>query len=205
MSARHERFAQELAKGASAARAYKLAGYKGDRTAASRLSTNVNISARVAELKSAAAGCAIITTAALIEDAGGIQVEALSDQKYSAAVAALIARAKLAGLLPAPKPEPEPLDLTRLSDDQLDQLQTLLAIARGEEAPPPESEASCARERVIAKIDAIRERAEQLAAMNGMPTEAQLKAKIDNLESQVAVLMKLNADLEARLAMEVAP
>ncbi len=54
-NARHERFAQELAKGASQAEAYLAAGYKGDKTAASRLSTNVNVQGRVAELKSAIA------------------------------------------------------------------------------------------------------------------------------------------------------
>jgi hypothetical protein len=52
---RHEKFAQALAKGMSAADAYTDAGYKGDRTAASRLSTNVNVQARVAELQERAA------------------------------------------------------------------------------------------------------------------------------------------------------
>lgn len=47
---KHEAFAQNLAKGKSAAEAYTLAGYKGDRTAASRLSTNVNVMSRVKEL-----------------------------------------------------------------------------------------------------------------------------------------------------------
>lgn len=47
---KHEAFAQHRAKGKSQAEAYKLAGYKGDRTAASRLSTNVNIQARIEEL-----------------------------------------------------------------------------------------------------------------------------------------------------------
>lgn len=54
-NARHERFAQELAKGKSQADAYIAAGYRGDKTAASRLSTNVNVQARIAELKSAIA------------------------------------------------------------------------------------------------------------------------------------------------------
>jgi phage terminase small subunit len=54
-NSRHEKFAQGLAQGMSAAEAYRLAGYNGDRTAASRLSTNVNVQARVAELKERAA------------------------------------------------------------------------------------------------------------------------------------------------------
>ncbi len=58
---RHESFAQALAKGKSAAEAYKAAGYKGDRTAASRLSTNVNVQRRVTELKEKAAEKAEVT------------------------------------------------------------------------------------------------------------------------------------------------
>ena len=51
-NARHEAFAQALAKGMTATDAYSAAGYKGDRTAASRLSTNVNLSKRVDQIKS---------------------------------------------------------------------------------------------------------------------------------------------------------
>jgi phage terminase small subunit len=54
-NARHEKFAQALAAGMNATEAYAGAGYKGDRTAASRLSTNVNIGRRVRELQSKAA------------------------------------------------------------------------------------------------------------------------------------------------------
>ncbi|UQS95217.1 terminase small subunit [Pseudanabaena phage Pam5] len=52
---RHERFAQELAKGKSASEAYVAAGYEESRSAASRLSTNVNVQARVTELQERAA------------------------------------------------------------------------------------------------------------------------------------------------------
>lgn len=47
---KHEAFAQALAKGQSAIDAYVTAGYKPNRSAASRLSTNVNVEARVTEL-----------------------------------------------------------------------------------------------------------------------------------------------------------
>lgn len=50
-NSRHEKFAQLLANGKSATDAYAEAGYEGDRTAASRLSSNVNISQRVDEIK----------------------------------------------------------------------------------------------------------------------------------------------------------
>ncbi|WP_188079447.1 terminase small subunit [Xanthobacter oligotrophicus] len=52
---RHERFAQELAKGKSADEAYVEAGYSGSsksmQEAASRLSRNVKVQARVAEIQ----------------------------------------------------------------------------------------------------------------------------------------------------------
>lgn len=50
-NSRHEKFAQLLAEGKSATDAYAEAGYSGDRTAASRLSTNANIRQRVDEIK----------------------------------------------------------------------------------------------------------------------------------------------------------
>ncbi|KQZ87854.1 hypothetical protein ASD64_19915 [Mesorhizobium sp. Root157] len=47
---KYEAFCQGMAKGMTASAAYLAAGYKGDRTAASRLSTNVNIRRRIAEI-----------------------------------------------------------------------------------------------------------------------------------------------------------
>lgn len=49
-NARHERFAQGLAKGLSTSEAYVAAGYKENRSCASRLATNANIQRRVEEL-----------------------------------------------------------------------------------------------------------------------------------------------------------
>lgn len=62
-NARHERFAQELAKGATADEAYQLAGYKANRGNASTLKANQNILDRVAELKTAVAEKVIIDEA----------------------------------------------------------------------------------------------------------------------------------------------
>ncbi|QRY69184.1 hypothetical protein JVX98_13265 [Ensifer sp. PDNC004] len=50
-NAKHEAFAQALARGKTATEAYTDAGYSGDRTAASRLSTNVNVAKRVEEIR----------------------------------------------------------------------------------------------------------------------------------------------------------
>jgi len=95
---RHERFAQELAKGKTAADAYVSAGYQESRSAASRLSTNVNIVARVAEIQDRSAIRTEITLQSLMEEAGEIQRAAMASNQHSAAVAALTAKAKLAGL-----------------------------------------------------------------------------------------------------------
>ncbi len=49
-NARHERFAQNIAKGMSATEAYEQAGYKRNDGSAGRLHRNVQVKARVAEL-----------------------------------------------------------------------------------------------------------------------------------------------------------
>lgn len=66
-NARHERFAQGLAKGLPAIKAYEEAGYKPDTGAASRLSGNVSIAERVAEITERGATRAEITLAGVTE------------------------------------------------------------------------------------------------------------------------------------------
>ena len=58
---KHELFAQGLAAGMSAVDAYRAAGYSPDRGAASRLSANVSVRARVEELQAAAADSLILS------------------------------------------------------------------------------------------------------------------------------------------------
>jgi phage terminase small subunit len=53
-NARHERFAQELAKGKSQSEAYQNAGYEPSEPNASRLTRNDKVQARVAELQARA-------------------------------------------------------------------------------------------------------------------------------------------------------
>jgi phage terminase small subunit len=71
-NARHERFAQELAKGASQTDAYVAAGYKDDRGAASRLSAKVSIQERLAEILGKAAERVEITQAMVLAELGKI-------------------------------------------------------------------------------------------------------------------------------------
>src|ERR1700720_316422 len=96
-NAKHERFAHELAEGKSMSEAYQMAGYRPNRSHASRLVTNGNIKGRVAELQDAAAAETQITIESLIKEAADIQERATKAGQCSAAIAALIAKAKLAG------------------------------------------------------------------------------------------------------------
>jgi hypothetical protein len=95
---KHERFAQELAKGRPQIEAYAEAGYKVDQGAASRLSRNVKVQERVSEILERGAVRTEITLASLMQEAADIQAAALKANQHSAAVAALTAKAKLAGL-----------------------------------------------------------------------------------------------------------
>lgn len=101
-NARHERFAQEVAKGASATAAYAAAGYKPCDQNASRLMRNDKVRNRVTELKGAIAQRTTLTVASLTErllriaskgeDNGGASM-------LSVARAALMDAAKLNGLV----------------------------------------------------------------------------------------------------------
>lgn len=88
-NSRHERFAQELAKGKSQSEAYIAAGYKGDRTAACRLSTNVNIRERVLELTKRAAEKTAIDAAWVLNRAAELHARALKEKQLSVAKGAL--------------------------------------------------------------------------------------------------------------------
>ena len=94
---KHERFAQGLAEGRSADEAYEVAGYERNRSHASRLVAKGSIRGRVAELQDAAAAETEITIRSLIVEAADIQKRATEAGQHSAAIAALIAKAKLAG------------------------------------------------------------------------------------------------------------
>lgn len=127
-NARHERFAQELAKGKSQVDAYAAAGYTGDRTAASRLSTNANILARVEELKGKAAERCVVTVEGITQRLLNIAQkgeDAKDAPLLSVARASLMDAAKLNGLI-IDKIK-HGLDLTGASDEELEVLERLLS------------------------------------------------------------------------------
>jgi phage terminase small subunit len=138
-NARHERYAQELAKGKSQTEAYALAGYTGDRTAASRLATNVNIVGRVTELKERGAERAELSIETVTRRLIGIadKGEALKDAPgLSVARLAMMDAAKLHGWLrervemTGKDGGPIKYDLSTLSDAQLHQLRDILVAAK---------------------------------------------------------------------------
>lgn len=126
-NARHERFAQERAKGKSQDKAYVAAGYKQDRGAASRLSSNVSVAARIEELKAAAADKTVVTVASLTQRLLNIAKKGEAKPEapmLSVARAALMDVAKLNGLV---------IDKTQreLSEDQMKLLLAEIAATPG--------------------------------------------------------------------------
>jgi hypothetical protein len=98
-NARHERFAQELAAGKTADAGYKAAGYRKHRGNAARLSANERVTERVRELQAIGAERAAVTIQSLIEEAEEARIKAMESQNgAAAAVSAITAKAKLAGL-----------------------------------------------------------------------------------------------------------
>jgi phage terminase small subunit len=98
-NSRHERFAQELAAGKTADAAYEAAGYQKHRGNAARLSANEHVRERVREIQSMAAERAAVTVQSLIDEAEQARIKAMeSANGAAAAVSAITAKAKLAGL-----------------------------------------------------------------------------------------------------------
>lgn len=95
---RHEAFAQALAKGKSAADAYTDAGYNPSRSAASRLSTNVNVMSRVTELQGRVAKKAEVTIESLAAEYDEVRQLAIAEKQLSAANQSTAGKAKLFGL-----------------------------------------------------------------------------------------------------------
>ena len=98
-NARHERFAQELAAGNPADAAYEAAGYRKHRGNAARLSANESIKDRVREIQAIGVERAAVTVQSLIDEAEQARIKAMeSPNGAAAAVSAITAKAKLAGL-----------------------------------------------------------------------------------------------------------
>src|SRR5262249_42972357 len=117
---RHELFAQSLAKGENASKAYVSAGFKGSRANACRLKANSNIMARVLEIQTASAASCEVSVASLLAELEDARAKATSLNQLSAAVRATAEKAKIRGLLVEKQQievvntEPEPQSTTEV-------------------------------------------------------------------------------------------
>jgi phage terminase small subunit len=98
-NARHERFAQELAKGKSQVDAYATAGFKPNESHASRLVANGKVADRVRELKERAAAKTVVTVADIAQQLDEDRQFARELKQAAAAVSASMGKAKVLGLL----------------------------------------------------------------------------------------------------------
>jgi phage terminase small subunit len=140
-NARHERFAQALAKGETADAAYVIAGYEENRGNATRLKANESVEARVAEILERAAMRAEITVAGISERLLMIaeKGEKLAEASgLSVARASLMDVAKLNGLV-VDKREMfgkggGPIEYTNMTEAEID---ARLAALAGVSEPAP--------------------------------------------------------------------
>jgi hypothetical protein len=155
-NSKHERYAQELAKGKTADEAYQLAGYKANRGNAARLKANESISDRVTELSEKIATRTVERTAITKEWISGKLVENLErsmqarrvcgedgaetgNYTYQGSVAnkSLELLARLHGHMVDKKEVGRPGDFSGLSDDELaSQISTLEQAGAGSAAGP---------------------------------------------------------------------
>ncbi len=96
---RHEAFAQSIAEGKTQQQAYIDAGFKASRSAASRLSTNVNILARVGVLRTRVALRNEITIETILQELEKTRVLSIAMGQCHAAITATLWKAKLVGLI----------------------------------------------------------------------------------------------------------
>lgn len=122
-NAKHERFAQELAKGKTATEAYKIAGYKPDDGNASKMAAKPDVQGRVQEITGRAAERAEVSVATILTELEEARSLASRLEQPSPMVSASMGKAKVAGLLTEkvehtgkdgePLPDTNPRDLAR--------------------------------------------------------------------------------------------
>lgn len=137
---RHERFAQELAKGALQRDACVTAGYRGGEAVACRLAKREDVRARVDEILGRAAKRAEVTVADIARQLDEDREFAREKESPAAAVSATMGKAKVLGLIvdrhagPTGGAIPIRFDLSNLTDEELEYLErirTRIAIAGG--------------------------------------------------------------------------
>ncbi len=123
---KHEKFAQEIAKGTAIGEAYVVAGYEGQNTSAaaasaSRLLKSAKIQARVSELLNQGATRAVVSIQKILEKLDKAYDLAESLGQPAAMVTASMGQAKVAGLIVDKKEVGGPGDFDRMTDEDLDE------------------------------------------------------------------------------------
>jgi phage terminase small subunit len=133
---KHERFAQELAKGKTQVEAYAHAGYKPHDGNSFRLSGNERILARVSELLGRSAEKAEVTIDWLREQLAGDHKLARELGQASAAVSATNSIGKLYGLIVERKEVGRPGEFESMNADQLREYIDRQTAELGQSHPP---------------------------------------------------------------------
>ena len=97
--ARHERFAQEIAKGTAQGIAYQIAGYKHHDSNASALAKHPDVIERISEIITLGARRAEVTVESICREFEEARCLAAQFKQPSSMVAATMGKAKVAGLL----------------------------------------------------------------------------------------------------------
>jgi phage terminase small subunit len=118
---RWERFAQQLVKGKSQTEAYRNAGYRAKAATvnASQLLTKPKVAERLRELQEGAAARAEVTVASILNELEDARKLAAEINQPSAAVAATLGKAKVAGLIVERKEVGKPGDFEGMNVDEL--------------------------------------------------------------------------------------
>ncbi len=116
---RHERFALDLAKGITADQAYVNAGFTQNRGNSIRLKTHESVVARVEELRAELVVSSKVTAESLVRELDEIRSLAVKDGQQSAAVQAVMGKAKILGLVIDRREQGDPGAFDTLTDDQL--------------------------------------------------------------------------------------
>lgn len=125
-NARHERFAQELAKGKTATEAYELAGFKPDDGNASKLASKQPVQDRVQELTGSIAAKVVeetgIDRARILHELGTIALSPLGSEVVRSADkrAALVDYARIEGWVIERTETGKPGDFDRMADNELE-------------------------------------------------------------------------------------
>lgn len=138
---RRERFAQEIASGKTITEAHIVAGYTSSDGNASKLSKHPEIATRVKEIMEMSARDVEVTLGSLIREAGEIQVAAIGIGQMAAAVSALTAKAKLAGLWIDRKETGAPGEFADIENMGVEDLRAFLA-SRASPLPDKETDKS---------------------------------------------------------------